>query len=103
MKHAKLTDAEVLLLRARKARGEDIIVKDEATRFACGVETIRKILRGDTFRHLLAESVTSPLAAEPTEAEMAASLSAFLSQVKTPSDTQEADIQALLGNPGGIH
>lgn len=95
---AKLTDDEVVSLRARKARGETISTKAEADRFACGVETIRKILRGDTFRHLLVEHGASVPPIGPSEAEMAASLAAFLGQVKAAGgDNPDDDIQALLG------
>lgn len=102
---AKLTDDEVILLRARKARGEAISIKAEADRFSCGIETIRKILRGDTFRHLLGAGsgktvVHSTIEVGPSEAEIAMSLEKFLSDVqgaRAAEDEQEADIEAILG------
>jgi hypothetical protein len=66
---AVLTDKEVIALRMRKARGLRIDVKAEADRFACSPETIRKALRGDTFRHLLGEKEPPPQDG-PTQAEM---------------------------------
>jgi len=106
LRTAKLTDNEVLLLRARKARGELIDPRVEADRFQCGPETIRKILRGDTFRHLLRETPTAPTGpvVNLPESEIEASLSRFLAEVKqaTPLENPDADIQALLGNPRAI-
>jgi hypothetical protein len=97
---AKLTDEEVLLLRARKARGERISVKEEADRFNCGLETIRKVLRGDTFRHLLkgASVLASRPSTGPSEDEVAASLNRFLTEVKSvePLENPDADIHELL-------
>jgi hypothetical protein len=98
---AKLTDDEVLLLRARKARGERVNVKEEADRFGCGLETIRKALRGDTFRHLLPGKVVTgriPDAPVISETEAEASLKRFLSEVEVqkPMENPDADIGALL-------
>lgn len=108
LRTAKLTDDEVLLLRARKARGEHVVVKDEADRFGCGIETIRKILRGDTFRHLLGPAPVTyakatPVTALPTEEEMEMSLLRFLSEVKSESalEDPDADIAAILGYSEG--
>lgn len=51
LRTAKFTDAEVRALRERDAL--DLVdVRDEADRFGCTPETIRKVLRGDTFRHV---------------------------------------------------
>lgn len=49
LRTAKFTDAEVRELRIR-AEHEGIVVREEADRFGVTPETIRKILRGDTFR-----------------------------------------------------
>lgn len=102
MSNVKLTDDEIILLRARKARGERVDPKVEADRFGCGVETIRKILRGDTFRHLLALPAVTPDVG-PSEEEAAASLQRFLSEVaaKAPLERPDDDVQSLLGNLGG--
>ena len=95
---ARLADAEVLSLRARKAAGEVINVKAEADRFSCGTETIRKILRGDTFRHLLRDGSKQTCAAvpEPSEAEMMRAFSQFTAEVKAVEEEEALDIQALL-------
>lgn len=96
LRTAKLLDDEVLALRARRERGETINVKAEADRFGCGLETIRKALRGDTFRHLLSADIE--VSQELSEAEVEASLSRFLNEVKTAAhlENPDADIQALL-------
>ena len=98
LRTAKLTDDEVVALRARKARGEPISVKAEADRFQCGLETIRKILRGDTFRHLM-KDVPMKTIEVVSEDEAQASLARFLSEVKAqePLENPDADIQAMLG------
>lgn len=49
--NARLTDEDVLALRARLRRGEST-VEEEAERYNVARETIRKANRGETFRHL---------------------------------------------------
>lgn len=49
----KLTAGEVAGLKARIARGEST-VRREADRYEVSVETIRRALRGDTYRHVRA-------------------------------------------------
>lgn len=90
MKTFKLTDLEVISLRGRKARGEPLNTKVEADKFGCSVETIRKILRGDTFRHLLGQT-DSPRSVEPEVSSIEESFA------RLRGSLPEEDIQSILG------
>lgn len=92
----KLTDEEVGILRMRKARGERIDVRVEADKFGASPETIRRLLRGETFRHVV--SATSATA-EPSEAEMAKALEAFNASIESKKDA-DADVLDLLNARG---
>ena len=85
-----LSDADVISLRTRKARGEPISPKDEADKFGVSIETIRRLLRNETFRHLVVPAEV------PLDAAAAEGFERLLSEVSS----EETDIQALLNGLG---
>lgn len=88
----KLTDEEVRSLRARKARGDVISVTAEADKFGTAPETIRRLLRGETFRHVV---VTKEHIAGPSDEDAAQALEHFLKAVESERSPDQ-DLKDLL-------
>lgn len=96
LRTAKFTDAEVRDLRQRASR-EGVDVREEADRFGVAPETVRKILRGDTFRWVpLVTQEEKAAAAREDLAAQAVESQARMAKLFLPGDELAAE---LAGQP----
>jgi hypothetical protein len=81
LRNSKITQDEALGIRTRVAAAGDARaaqIRIEADRYLVGIETIRRVVRGETFRFagesVVSEALVQPQANEPSQEEIEASL-----------------------------
>lgn len=97
LRTGKLLDSEIPDLR-RRVRSKATTVAQEADRYDVGIETIRRAVRGETFRHIREglDDVFEPPAVErrtdrlPTPEEIAESQRKFLESHRAAENQREA-------------
>jgi hypothetical protein len=111
IRNASLTDADIPGIRKR-VQTKQTTVAEEADRFDVGIETIRRAVRGETFRHIkdfLPEPGVpghrAPVATKhpipaPDAADAAASLKRFQEQVAAPDGMKDAVDEFLARRKG---
>lgn len=85
--------ADIRLIRAQSSAGT-LSVREWADVKGCGLETIRRIARRDTYREV-ADIPEAPQSSEPSEFDLAASL-ARLSAAAVALPPQRAEVNDLL-------
>jgi hypothetical protein len=101
IRNASLTDGDIPGIRKR-IQTKQTTVAEEADRFDVGIETIRRAVRGETFRHIKdflpepgvpghrAPVATKHPVPAPDAADAAASLKRFQEQVRAPDGMKDA-------------
>lgn len=97
---AAFTAAEVLDLRRRAARPQDggdpaFSIADEARRFSCSRETLRRLIRGETYGAVqppedIPAALAAAAAALSTPPEAASALDRFIAEATEARDGPEA-------------